>query len=56
MKSSKGLTCACCVLQCKEILQEEEDLTEIVQLVGKVSALCHKVDSQAETNAVYIFC
>ena len=24
------------LLQCKEILQEEEDLSEIVQLVGKV--------------------
>lgn len=27
------------LLQCKEILQEEEDLSEIVQLVGKVSLL-----------------
>ena len=25
------------LLQCKEILQEEEDLSEIVQLVGKVT-------------------
>lgn len=27
-------------VQVKEILQEEEDLSEIVQLVGKVSFLC----------------
>jgi len=27
------------LFQCREILQEEEDLSEIVQLVGKVTAL-----------------
>jgi len=39
-------TCVCisspnlCYIQVKEILQEEEDLSEIVQLVGKVMLNC----------------
>ena len=36
-----------CWLQVKEILQEEEDLSEIVQLVGKVSGVIDEKGSSA---------
>ena len=36
------IDCLSC-LQVKEILQEEEDLSEIVQLVGKVSSVVIRV-------------
>ena len=38
---SVKLTLMCLMFQCREILQEEEDLSEIVQLVGKVSGDKH---------------
>ena len=43
--------CTISVYQVKEILQEEEDLSEIVQLVGKVIYVAHSCQMKVkQTN------
>ena len=45
--------CVCVCVQVKEILQEEEDLSEIVQLVGKV-CIWHHLNAEIHYNIQYI--